>query len=296
MSTSPSLTLPASQPLLSSRSLSKLWWVTYWLIWTWCQADSFLLLLNKHAAASGTASHKYSVVGKRVDVDKRELGRPCRLHKFRDDLDGRQAGRHSTTRFELQGKWKVKLSELCFTPLGIGESERERVRLMLRRSMHAWRSTSWLLHTRAVLCCCCCKSCWCQSSLAPLTTFVTYFYFPAPPQSGPGAMLVDGVTTKPRLKQAGREGSTDDTPRVRGWQGAICSWQVAATHSHNLSGSLLATRFSFYFSPTYHTSAAAACIVDTEQPDLPLWKSTKPEAVPVHSRSRWTLRSKWTLE
>ena len=162
---------------------------------------------------------------------------------------------------------------------------------MLRRSMHAWRSTSWLLHTRAVLCCCCCcKSCWCQSSLAPLTTFVTYFYFPAPPQSGPGAMLVDGVTTKPRLKQAGREGSTDDTPRVRGWQGAICSWQVAATHSHNLSGSLLATRFFFYFSPTYHTSAAAACIVDTEQPDLPLWKSTKPEAVPVHSRSRWTLR------
>ena len=158
---------------------------------------------------------------------------------------------------------------------------------MLRRSMHAWRST-WLLHTRAVL-----LQVVLVSELAS-STFVTYFYFPAPPQSRCDAdwWSYDKTSTK----ASGDPRHTKSAGRRR----AICSWQVAATNSHNLSGSL-ATRFFFYFSPSHfccgcmHQHWTTCNYLMAQQPNLPIWKSTKPNATPVHPRYLLILRSKRNL-
>ena len=166
---------------------------------------------------------------------------------------------------------------------------------MLRRSMHAWRST-WLLHTRAVLLQVVLVS-ELARSLACSLHLRHLFLLPKHLHSQ-DAMLIDGVTTKPRLKQAG----IDATPRVRAnsEQSAAGRWlQLIPT---NLSGSLATRFFFFYFPPSHFCCCGRICMhqhssayLMAQQPNLPVCKSTKPKAVPVHLPYLWTFRSKRNL-
>ena len=142
---------------------------------------------------------------------------------------------------------------------------------MLRRSMHAWRST-WLLHTRAVLLQVVLVS-ELARSLACSLHLRHLFLLPKHLHSQ-DAMLIDGVTTKPRLKQASRDRRHT---KSAGRQRAICSWQVAATNSHNLSGSLATRFFFFYFSPS-HFCCCCGCICMHQQIqhwELALWHNNR---------------------
>lgn len=109
---------------------------------------------------------------------------------------------------------------------------------------------------------CCCKSCWCQSSLAPPSSPI----FTSQHLRSPDAMLIDGVTTKPRLKQAG----IDDPPRVR-----ADNEQSAAGRWPQLIPTILVPPWppdSSSSTSPHHTSAAVACI-NTEL--ITLWHNNR---------------------